>query len=99
MLTSANCLKLFSKWRELSSESVLIVWRMNVVIAFIILLMTLTLQAPGILAGVAPGGGGVFSTSLHNSFVFKVKLLKFSTELLWDKMNILGQRESGSNRQ
>ena len=34
-------------------------------------------------------GGGVFSTPLHNSFVFKVRLLKFCTELLWDKMNIL----------
>ena len=48
------------------------------------------------LAGVAPGGV-VFSTPLHNSLVFKVKLLKVCTELLWDKMNILRQRESGSN--
>ena len=49
----------------------------------------LILLAPGFLAGVAPGGGGVFSIPLHNSFVFKVRLLKFFTELLWDKMNIL----------
>ena len=39
------------------------------------------------MAGVAPWGEGFHP--LHNSFVFKVRLLKFSTELLWDKMNIL----------
>ena len=27
-------------------------------------------------------GGGLFSTPLHNSFVFKVGLLKFCTKLL-----------------
>ena len=48
----------------------------------------LTLLAPGFLAVVAPGVG-VFSTPFHNSFVFKVRLLKFCTELLWDKVNIL----------
>ena len=31
---------------------------------------------------VALGGGGVFSTPLRNSFVFKVRLLKFCTEVL-----------------
>ena len=35
------------------------------------------------------GGGGVFSTPLHNSFVFKVKVLEFCKELLWDRMKIL----------
>ena len=33
--------------------------------------------------------GGVFSTPFHNSFVFKVRLLKFCTEILSDKMNNL----------
>ena len=47
----------------------------------------LTLLAPGFMAGVAPGEG-VFHPP-YNSFVFKVRLLKFCTELLWDKMNIL----------
>ena len=32
---------------------------------------------------------GFFHPPLHNSFVFEVRLLKFCTELLWDKMNIL----------
>ena len=35
------------------------------------------------------GGRGVFHPLFHNSFVFKVRLLKICTELLWDKMNIL----------
>ena len=35
------------------------------------------------------GGGGVFSTPFHNSFVFKVRLLKFCTEILSDRMNNL----------
>ena len=35
------------------------------------------------------GGGGVFSTPFHNSFVFKVRLLKFCTEILSDTMNNL----------
>ena len=62
---------------------------------------TLTLFGPGflykhraVLAGVAPGEG-CFIHPLHNSFVFKVRLLKLYTELLSDKMNIL--RQSGSN--
>ena len=47
----------------------------------------LTLLAPGFFGWCRTGG--VFSTPLHNSFLFKVRLLKFCTELLWDKMNIL----------
>ena len=50
------------------------------------------------VADVAQGGGGVFSTPNPNSFVFKVRL-QFCTELLWDKINILRQKESGSNQQ
>ena len=48
----------------------------------------LTLLAPGFF-GWCSTGGGVFSTPLHNSFVFKVRLVKFCTDLLWNKMNIL----------
>ena len=45
----------------------------------------LTLLAPGFF-----GWCSVFQPPpLHNAFVFKVRLLKFCTELLWDKMNIL----------
>ena len=49
----------------------------------------LTLLAPGFFGWCRTGGGGVFHPLLRNSFVFKVRLLKFCTELLWDKMNIL----------
>ena len=35
------------------------------------------------------GGGGVENTPFHNSFVFKVRLLKFCTEILSDRMNNL----------
>ena len=41
----------------------------------------------GLFCLVVALGERVFSTSLHNSFVFKVRLLKFCTELLWDRMN------------
>ena len=58
--------------------------------------IALTLYAQGFFVGVAPEGGQV-SIPLHNSFVYKVRLPKFCTELIWDKMNILRQRESGSN--
>ena len=47
----------------------------------------LTLLALGFFGWCSTGG--VFPTPLHNSFVFKVRLLKFCTELLWDRMNIL----------
>ena len=51
----------------------------------------LTLLALGFFGWCSTGGGGgVKNTPLHNSFAFKVRLLKFCTELLWDKMNILG---------
>ena len=36
---------------------------------------------------------GVFSTPLPNSFIFEIRLLKFCTELLRDKMNILRQKK------
>ena len=36
---------------------------------------------------VALGGGGCFPPPFYNSFVFKVRLLKFCTELLSDRMN------------
>ena len=35
------------------------------------------------------GGGGCFPPPFHNSFVFKVRLLKFCTEILSDRMNNL----------
>ena len=38
---------------------------------------------------VALGGGGCFPPPFHNSFVFKVRLLKFCTEILSDRMNNL----------
>ena len=38
---------------------------------------------------VALGGGGCFPPPFHNSFVFKVRLLKFGTEILSDRMNNL----------
>ena len=41
-----------------------------------------------LLADVALGGGGVFHP-LPTSFAFKVRIIKFCTELRWDKMNIL----------
>ena len=61
-------------------------------------LASLTLLAPGFFGWCSTL---VFSTPppLHNSFVFKVRQLKFCSELLWDKMNILRQRKSESNRQ
>ena len=37
-------------------------------------------------------GGGCFQPALPNFFVFKVRLVKFYTELLLDKMNILRQK-------
>ena len=43
------------------------------------------------------GGGGVFHLHPVTS-VFKVRRLKFRTELLWGRINILGQEKSGSNR-
>ena len=49
--------------------------------------LALTLLALGFF-GCCRTGGSV-STPLHNSFVFKVRLLKFYTEIRWDKMNIL----------
>ena len=47
----------------------------------------LTILAPGFFGWCSTRGGGVFHP-LYNSFVFKARLLKFCTELLWDKMNI-----------
>ena len=41
----------------------------------------------GLFCLVVALGGGVFS--FHNSFVFKVRLLKFCTEILSDRMNNL----------
>ena len=35
------------------------------------------------------GGGGCFPPPFYDSFVFKVRLLKFCTELLSDRMNNL----------
>ena len=35
------------------------------------------------------GGGGCFPPPFHNSFVFKVRLVKFCTEILSDRMNNL----------
>ena len=43
----------------------------------------------GLFCLVVALGGGVFSTPFRNSFVFKVRLLKFCTELLSDRMNNL----------
>ena len=44
-------------------------------------------------------GGGCFHPPFHNSFVFKVRLLKFCTELLSDRMNNLLWKKSESNQQ
>ena len=38
---------------------------------------------------VALGGWGCFPPPFHNSFVFKVRLLKFCMEILSDRMNNL----------
>ena len=43
--------------------------------------------------------GGCFPPPFHNSFVFKVRLLKFCTELLSDRMNNLRWKKSKSNQQ
>ena len=47
----------------------------------------LTLLALGFFGWCSTGGA--FHLPLHNSFVFNVRLLKFCTGLLWDKINIL----------
>ena len=59
------------------------------------LFVYLTLFIPGFLAGVVPG---CFPPTPCNSFVFKVGRVKFCTELLWGRTNILWQEKSGSNR-
>ena len=55
---------------------------------------------PGLLALELTLGEGVFHPPpFHNSFVFKVRLLKFCTELLSDRINNLRERKSESNQQ
>ena len=43
----------------------------------------------GLFCLVVALGGGCFPPPFHNSFVFKVRLLKFCTEILSDRMNNL----------
>ena len=42
-------------------------------------------------------GAYVFLNS--NFFVFKVRLVKFCTDIIWDKINIFRPKKSGSNQQ
>ena len=49
-------------------------------------IFNLTLLALGFFGWCSTGRGGGFPPPLQNSFVFKVRLLKF---WLWDKINIL----------
>ena len=53
----------------------------------------------GLFCLVVSLGGGCFPPPFHNSFVFKVRLLKFCTELLSDRMNNLLWKKSESNQQ
>ena len=46
----------------------------------------------GLFCLVVALGGGCFPPPFHNSFVFKVRLLKFCTELLSDRMNNLQRK-------
>ena len=46
------------------------------------------------LAGVVPEEGGCFPPTPCNSFVFEVTRLKFCTELLWGRTNILGKKNA-----
>ena len=59
----------------------------------------LTLFIPGFFGWCSTGGGGVFSTStLVTPLSLKSRRVKFRTELLWGRINILGQEKLGSNR-
>ena len=55
----------------------------------------LTLFIPGYFGWCSTKGGG-FTSTPFNSFVFKVRGLKFCTELLWGRINILRQEKSGA---
>ena len=53
------------------------------------IIIKLTLLALGFLDGVGPGGGGYFPPPSITPLSLKLGPLKFCTELLRDKMNIL----------
>ena len=60
--------------------------------------LRVTLFIPGFFGRCSTGGGGGgFLSTPVNSFVFKVRHLKFCKELLWDQINILWQEKSVSN--
>ena len=64
--------------------------------------LRVTLFIPGFFGWCSMGGGGgggegCFLPTPFNSFVFKVRHLKFCKELLWDQINILWQEKSVSN--
>ena len=79
ILPIANCLALLMSKVLLDSDKCLLSY--------------LTLLAPGFFGWCSTGGGGrgVFHP-IPNSFGFEVKLLKFCTELLCSKRNILRQK-------
>ena len=58
----------------------------------------LTLLIPGFFGWCSTGGGRCFPPTPFNSFVFKVRRLKFCVELVWGRTNVLRQEKSGSNR-
>ena len=51
----------------------------------------LTLFIPGFFGWCSTRGRECFPPTPCNSFVFKVRRLRFCTELLWSKINILWQ--------